>query len=294
MAVALASACAPHRPTVPSAAPPPGAPLAAPPAADPNAPLAALAAATPLAPRDIAAAAPAKESFAETLRRHGAVFEPPRHGKAILVNVPAFELIAFENGEPALRSRVIVGSPKTPTPIMDTWTSVVRFRPTWRPTPDMIASGEYEDRIVPAGKKNPLGLLAVRLEPGLLIYLHGTNKPKLFERDRRALSHGCVRVEKWDELAAWVLGIPVEEVHASANGASTFDMETSGVPVFIRYYTDFPDETGRLARHDDVYALGRGGVAPVVPVAAQAEPPAEPPPSAVFGAAPTEAAALTQ
>ena len=30
-----------------------------------------------------------------------------------------------------------------------------------------------------------LGLLAIRLEPGMLIYLHGTNRPELFEKDAR-------------------------------------------------------------------------------------------------------------
>ena len=67
----------------------------------------------------------------------------PRRGRAILVNIPSYELIAFEDGKPVMRSRVIVGKPATPTPIMETETSVVRFRPTWTPTPDMIRSGKY-------------------------------------------------------------------------------------------------------------------------------------------------------
>jgi lipoprotein-anchoring transpeptidase ErfK/SrfK len=271
VATALLAACAQQPSAVPSAAPPPVA--AQPPAPAPEAAPAS---------REIATSTPEPERFAEILRRHGLGFQPPAVGKAILVNIPAYELIAFENGEPVLRSKVIVGSPRTPTPVMDTETSVVRFRPTWRPTPDMIASGEYQDRVVPAGKKNPLGLLAVRLEPGLLIYLHGTNKPKLFEREKRALSHGCIRVEKWDEVAAWVLGVDVGTVHGHANGRSTFDMATSGVPVFLRYYTDFPNAEGEMVSHADIYGRGRTRLAaPRGP-----EPAREPPPSAVFGTPP--------
>ncbi|MEM7423777.1 MAG: L,D-transpeptidase family protein [Pseudomonadota bacterium] len=180
----------------------------------------------------------------------------PSIGKAILVNIPSYELIAFENGRPVMRSRVIVGKPSTPTPVMETATSVVRFRPTWTPTPRMIRSGKYRPGTRPPGKRNPLGFLAIRLAPGMLIYLHGTNKPQLFDKDRRAMSHGCVRVERWDEIAAWVLDIDVEDVHRHAHGRRTFDMQTAGVPVIMGYYTRFPDAEGVMQDWPDIYRRG--------------------------------------
>ena len=121
----------------------------------------------------------------------------------------------------------------------------------------MVKSGKYRPGTRPAGKRNPLGYLAIRLHPGSLIYLHGTNKPKLYERDRRALSHGCVRVERWDEVAAWVLDLSVDGVHQHAYGRRTFDMQTSGVPVLIRYFTDMPDANGVMQTYADVYRRGR-------------------------------------
>lgn len=184
----------------------------------------------------------------------------PRYGRAILVNVPSAELIAFENGEPVLRSKVIVGKRRTPTPIMDTETSVVRFRPTWTPTPRMVREG-YRPGTRRGGKGNPLGYLAIRLEPGMLIYLHGTNKPQLFERERRALSHGCVRVQKWDEVAAWVLETDVEEVRRRAFGRRTHDVGTNNVPVIIGYHLDFPNADGEMVTYPDVYRRGRGSYA---------------------------------
>ena len=60
-------------------------------------------------------------------------------------------IVAIENGAPALRTRIIVGTPWNPTPLVDTYTTAVRFRPSWRPTPEMVASGEYEDRVWPPG-----------------------------------------------------------------------------------------------------------------------------------------------
>ena len=187
----------------------------------------------------------------------------PAQGKAILVNIPSFELIAFEDGLPVMRSRVIVGKPRTQTPVMETETSVVRFRPTWTPTPRMIASGKYTPGTRPPGPRNPLGFLAIRLEPGMLIYLHGTNKPQLYDREMRALSHGCVRVERWDEVAAWVLDMAVEDVQSRAHGRRTFDMATSGIPVIMSYETWFPDENGFMREWPDVYGRGVMASGPV-------------------------------
>ena len=90
----------------------------------------------------------------------------------------------------------------------------------------------------------------------MLIYLHGTNKPQLFDKEHRALSHGCVRVEKWDEVAAWVLGLPVEEVHTAAYGRRTFDAQTEGIPVILSYQLNFPTPDGTPRRWKDIYRRG--------------------------------------
>ncbi len=216
------------------------------------------------------ASAPIPETYQDLMDRHAIPFQVPRQGKAILVNVPSYELIAFEDGEPVIRSRVIVGRDISGdrTPEMTTETSVVRFRPTWRPTPMMISRGDYQDKTWPPGPNNPLGLLAIRLEPGMLIYLHGTNRPELFDKQARALSGGCVRVERWDEVAAWVLDVDVDEVHRLANGDRTFDMETSGVPVMMRYFTEFPDAQGELQAYNDVYDQGGSAYGVAAQVAA--------------------------
>ncbi len=196
---------------------------------------------------------PVVSQFQQWLDSHQIPIAVPQEGKAIVVNIPGYELIAFEDGEPVLTSRVIVGSPRNPTPVMNTYTSVVRFRPTWRPTPDMVRSGEYGDYTRPPGPNNPLGLAALRLEEGLLIYLHSTNRPDLFNRDNRALSHGCVRVERWDELIAWALNIGIDDVHENANGGRTFDWPAHGIPVTLGYYTRFPDQTGTVRQYADIY-----------------------------------------
>ena len=86
-------------------------------------------------------------------------------------------------------------------------------------------------------------------EEGLLVYLHDTNHRELFERDYRALSHGCVRVERWDELIAWLLDLDLDTVHRLANGRATFDLPTPPVPVILGYFTVFPDDAGSPVRY---------------------------------------------
>lgn len=194
--------------------------------------------------------------FQRELDSIGVPLHLPARGKAIVVNIPAFELIAFRDAMPELRSRVIVGSPRNPTPVLETHVTAVRFRPRWRPTPSMVASGEYPDKIWPPGRKNPLGLAAIRLGDGLLVYLHDTNRRSLFEREARALSHGCIRVQHWDELIAWVLDISLDEVHRHADGRRTFDMEADPIPVFLGYFLRFPEGDGAVAEFGDVYRRG--------------------------------------
>jgi murein L,D-transpeptidase YcbB/YkuD len=228
----------------------------------------------PQAPLQTAALeAPARAAFEVSLERLDLLDALPARGRAILVNVPAFELIALEDRVPVLRSRVILGATATRTPLIDTYTTTVRFRPTWRPTPSMIASGEYEDYVRPPGRNNPLGLAAVRLEPGLLVYLHDTNRRDLFDREQRAMSHGCVRVERWDELIAWLLDMDIAEVRRRAETGPTVDVVLPPIPVLIRYYRAFPETLGQIAYFDDVYGLqARGPTAPFDVAAAGREP----------------------
>ena len=246
--------------------------------------LAACAAQSAPPPATSADPAPAVSAFQAELNRLGVDYRVPAEGKAILVNIAAFELIAFQDGEPAFRSRVIVGTPENPTPVLETQVTAVRFRPRWRPTSDMVASGEYADRVWPPGRKNPLGLAAIRLEPGLLVYLHDTNRRDLFAREARALSHGCIRVEQWDRLVAWLLDLPLDEVHRLAEGRRTFDMPAPPVLVTLGYFTTFPDEAGGAVRYPDVY--GRE-----VPPASPPEPDREAPLSGELACRPDRAPA---
>src|ERR1044072_4392322 len=65
------------------------------------------------------------------------------------------------------------------------------------------------------GAKNALGFVKFLFPNSFNIYLHDTPEDGLFEKDVRAFSHGCIRLEKPDELAQWVLGWDAAKVEAA-------------------------------------------------------------------------------
>ena len=87
------------------------------------------------------------------------------------------------------------------------------------------------------------------------IYLHDTPARELFEKDVRAFSHGCIRVEKPAELAQWVLGWDAARVDAAMNeGGDNRTVVLPGkIPVYIAYFTTFARD-GKLYYGNDLYS----------------------------------------
>lgn len=158
----------------------------------------------------------------------------------LVVDLDRAMLYALEGARIEIASRVIVGAPGSPTPPTQSVLDHIRFRPTWRPTPEMVRSGRYVDGLRPPGTSNPLGLAAIRFRGGGLVYLHGTNDPALFARQRRALSNGCVRVEALNEVVGWVLDWSQAEVRAAMHGRQTFDVPTPAIPFRMSADRDDP------------------------------------------------------
>jgi murein L,D-transpeptidase YcbB/YkuD len=191
--------------------------------------------------------------YAGVLARNG--IAAPERGKFILVNIPAFELVALEDGNAVLRSRVIVGRPATPTPELTSAMHAVTFNPSWTPTPSMVRHEGL--RRMPPGPNNPLGQILFELDNDELIFLHDTNDRSLFDRPQRALSHGCIRVQQARALAAWALGTSETEVAAMVGQGSHSVPLATAIPVLLAYHTRFPDETGRIATYPDIYGRDR-------------------------------------
>jgi len=120
-----------------------------------------------------------------------------------------------------------------------------------------LRSGKLGIRQRP-GQKNALGFVKFMFPNQYNVYLHGTPAKGLFSRSRRDFSHGCIRVEKPDELAAWVLrGVPEwtpERIRAAENGAKTLQVNLPRpIPVVIVYGTAVVSERGEVSFYDDIY-----------------------------------------
>ncbi len=108
------------------------------------------------------------------------------------------------------------------------------------------------------GPRNALGRVKFMFPNKYNIYLHDTPARSLFNRDTRAYSHGCVRVQRPLDLAYTLLAPqtadPEGTFQAARNTgrATTINLETP-VPIYLTYQTVFLDENGELAYRIDVY-----------------------------------------
>jgi L,D-transpeptidase YcbB len=222
-------------------------------------------------------------------------------GRFLLVNTAGFRLTLYENGQPDLEMRVIVGLPdkKWATP---SFTAPVRYlvlSPYWNiprnilhdeVLPDALADAEYLGRkgirvldgdgtevaLSPeelqelgaqkgafpyrlrqdAGPGNALGRIKLMLPNRYDIYLHDTNRRSLFQRSYRALSHGCIRLERPFALAARLLGGDWDEAKLEAAAETARNRTLSlpePVPVTIVYLTAWVDADGTVQFRDDHY-----------------------------------------
>ncbi len=127
-------------------------------------------------------------------------------------------------------------------------------------TPDMLArlrAGKLFIRQIP-GDKNALGHIKFLFPNEYNVYLHGSPAKSLFLKSRRDFSHGCIRVEKPEELAEWVLrGVPgwdMDHIRAAENGADSRRVNLDQpIPVLIVYGTAVVREDGEVFFFDDIY-----------------------------------------
>jgi murein L,D-transpeptidase YcbB/YkuD len=197
----------------------------------------------------------------------------------IYVNVPAFRLDAYDSGQRVLSMKVVVGAEYNgrATPVFSDSMRWVVFRPYWRPTDNMI-----KEEILPRlkwdpgylarndmeftreggarvlrqrpGEHNSLGLVKFLFPNDYNIYLHDTNEKELFAKTIRAASHGCIRLEQPEKLAAYVLRWPADSVKAAMeHGPDNRTVALSArLPVYIVYFTAYARD-GVVHFTDDVY-----------------------------------------
>lgn len=106
----------------------------------------------------------------------------------------------------------------------------------------------------PPGPRNALGAVKILFPNKHAIYMHDTPNKALFRQDRRAFSHGCIRLERPRTMAAAVLGQSKDYVDGRINGGSNNreDLEQT-MPVYVSYFTAWPNAENEVEYFDDVY-----------------------------------------
>jgi len=122
-----------------------------------------------------------------------------------------------------------------------------------------LKSGRFSVRQVP-GPKNSLGLVKFIFPNAHDVYLHATPATQLFSQSRRDFSHGCIRVEKPELLAQWVLrDLPQwtpERIEQAMHGEKPLQVDLPRpIPVLIVYATAVALENGEVRFFDDVYGF---------------------------------------
>ena len=191
----------------------------------------------------------------------------------IMVNVPDASLVLMESGQQALVSRVVVGAPDKPTPILAARAVAVTINPAWHVPKSIVAkeiqpkldqdSGYLESKhmemengevVQLPGPDNALGSVKFEMPNVFNVYLHDTPSKHAFLSDERALSHGCVRVEQIRPLVEHVLGMSDDELQqAIAGGKTEARRLNQPIPVYIQYFTAIAREDGRTVFRADIY-----------------------------------------
>lgn len=218
----------------------------------------------------------------------------------IMVNIPAYSLVYYQNGSEVLASRVIVGRPDRKTPMMSSALNNVVVNPPWNVPPTLarkdilpkvwndpgylerhgytmmrgwnsnqpidpyqvdwstITASNLPFRFQQApGERNSLGRYKFNMPSSDAIYLHDTPNHNLFQKDTRALSSGCVRVNKASELANMLLGDAgwndTRISDALKEGNTRYVNIRQNIPVNLYYLTAFVGANGRTQYRTDIY-----------------------------------------
>ncbi|GAA4333454.1 L,D-transpeptidase family protein [Flaviaesturariibacter amylovorans] len=238
---------------------------------------------------------------------------PPLPEEYIWVNIPTYMLQVYRGDSLTLTSKVVVGKTESKTPVLYSAVNNMMTYPQWTIPPSIISKdilpalqrdpgylarkgyslldtnrnpvnpyavkwSKYKKGIPykvvqGSGDDNALGVLKFNFPNKFSVYLHDTNQRSFFGRPKRALSHGCVRVESWRSLATYLLrrdSAMLALDTASKARAVRVDSLASWLaqkkrryvplrrpmPVFLTYQTVSVKE-GRLVYLEDIYGEDR-------------------------------------
>jgi murein L,D-transpeptidase YcbB/YkuD len=191
----------------------------------------------------------------------------PKGTNYVLVNIPEFKMHYYDDNEPILNMKIVVGKSKMRTPVFNRKMQYIVKNPRWN-VPPSIYRNEYADKsesylkkegfaynsegklYQKEGAKNALGLVKFLFPNKYNVYMHDTPAKSLFNKHRRAFSHGCIRLEK--PLA--LLNELGYEYDTDKNQWVTLENQ---IPVYVEYHTAWIDDDGIAQFRNDIYGYER-------------------------------------
>ncbi|WP_250152651.1 L,D-transpeptidase family protein [Ancylobacter radicis] len=217
----------------------------------------------------------------------------------VMVNIPEYMVRIVVNEQTIHETRVVVGKPENQTPIMSEEMQYAVFNPSWNVPPgiiknemlpklqadpyaldrqgiDVVRNGRiidpgtvdwrrgsqgYSFRQAP-GERNALGRMKFMFPNKHSVYLHDTPSRALFARDRRAFSHGCVRVHEPLKFAEVLFGVGLpgdawsqQRINSLIGGNEKYLNLKQRFPVHLVYFTSYVDGQGQLVTREDIYGI---------------------------------------
>jgi L,D-transpeptidase YcbB len=218
----------------------------------------------------------------------------------VWVNIPMYRMKVVEEDTLVMESRVVVGDPKTPTPLLVSTINFFLIYPYWH-VPHSIASKEMLPRIkrdtsylrknryevldrnnniidpsiinwskysknnLPyrfrqrEGEDNSLGVMKFNFNNKHGVYLHDTNAKRYFSKDVRALSHGCMRLEKYMDFANFLIRDDSLRykpdsliVYLQKKERKQINLKKT-VKIYVKYFTCEADSNGNVMFYTDIY-----------------------------------------
>jgi murein L,D-transpeptidase YcbB/YkuD len=197
--------------------------------------------------------------------------------KHVWVNVPEFRLRLMREGRAIHEARVIVGKPETPTPLFSDEMDHAVVNPSWYMPPSIFKNEFFSDPAYaaargydviygrnggvtvrqPPGERNALGFIKFMFPNRHAVYLHDTPSRNLFKAEKRAFSHGCVRLDQPFRFGEFVLGAEWTEARLRSligKGERTIRLPEK-IPVHLTYFTLFADDAGGVRQIADLYGV---------------------------------------
>ena len=203
----------------------------------------------------------------------------------VILNIPDYSLKVMQHGAQVWTTRVVTGKPGIhATPLLSETMKFITVNPTWNVPPSIIYN-EYlpalqQDPTVlqrmglrleqgrdgsihisqPPGEANALGRIRFNFPNKFLVYQHDTPDKNLFSHDKRAYSHGCMRVQdplKYGEVLLSIAnpkdGYTADRLRRMFGSAEQNINFVTHIPVHLTYQTAFVDEAGKLQIREDIY-----------------------------------------